>query len=366
MTPDPWKDAARLLENGAFVAAGVVALLALLSFARRPREPAAFRPRSWPVPWTGFEVVALILAMAVAPSLADQVLSRVGFCDAVYGVPMPPPPTGPGPELGSEAAVAGGAGAAVSRATRANYATVRMLWANVVAVPLLLGAAWASRLVLYPDWIPPAGGGRRTLPDRIGLAGRAWLVLMPAVFAVHFAALALASQVGPPAIDHPLTAFEPGGLVLDRVLFILNVCVVAPWVEETVFRGVVLPWAVRRPYRVALTLAGALAVSLVLAGPSEGAAGRFVPAVFAAVLGGVWLAFGWRWRYPRTRGGVWASAALFAAVHANVWPSPVPLFALGLGLGWLAVRTRGVFVPAVVHGLFNAVSAAYVLRGGAG
>jgi len=50
-------------------------------------------------------------------------------------------------------------------------------------------------------------------------------------------------------------------------------------------------------------------------------------------------------------------------VHSSVWPSPIPLFVLGLGLGWLAMRTRGVFVPVIVHGLFNAVSAVFVLRG---
>ena len=54
---------------------------------------------------------------------------------------------------------------------------------------------------------------------------------------------------------------------------------------------------------------------------------------------------------------------LFALVHAGVWPSPIPLFVLGLGLGWIAIRSRGVLVPIVVHGLFNAVSAVYVLRG---
>jgi membrane protease YdiL (CAAX protease family) len=66
-------------------------------------------------------------------------------------------------------------------------------------------------------------------------------------------------------------------------------------------------------------------------------------------------------RKRRTAGAVYASAALFAAVHSSVWPSPVPLFALGLGLGYLAVRTRGILVPVIVHGLFNAVSAVYVL-----
>jgi membrane protease YdiL (CAAX protease family) len=61
---------------------------------------------------------------------------------------------------------------------------------------------------------------------------------------------------------------------------------------------------------------------------------------------------------------VWAGSALFAAFHAQVWPSPVPLFVLALGLGYLYLRTRTLIGPVVVHGLFNAVSAVYLLLGG--
>ncbi|MBX9580524.1 MAG: CPBP family intramembrane metalloprotease, partial [Gemmataceae bacterium] len=96
--------------------------------------------------------------------------------------------------------------------------------------------------------------------------------------------------------------------------------------------------------------------------------GRSVgPAAFALVLPAGWAALRQVVRRKRrTVGAVYASAALFAEVHSAVWPSPIPLFVLGLGLGWLAVRTRGVLAPAVVHGLFNLVSVLYVLRGGAG
>jgi membrane protease YdiL (CAAX protease family) len=59
---------------------------------------------------------------------------------------------------------------------------------------------------------------------------------------------------------------------------------------------------------------------------------------------------------------VYATAAFFALLHP-VWPNPIPLFALGLGLGYLAVRTNGLLVPVLVHGLFNAVSVVFVLRG---
>ena len=40
----------------------------------------------------------------------------------------------------------------------------------------------------------------------------------------------------------------------------------------------------------------------------------------------------------RTVGAVYASAGLFGMVHWD-WPNPIALFLLGLGLGWLAVRT---------------------------
>jgi membrane protease YdiL (CAAX protease family) len=59
-----------------------------------------------------------------------------------------------------------------------------------------------------------------------------------------------------------------------------------------------------------------------------------------------------------------ASAALFAAFHAHVWPSPVPLVVLAVGLGFLYVRTHSLVGPVVVHSMFNAVSAVYLLLGG--
>ena len=90
--------------------------------------------------------------------------------------------------------------------------------------------------------------------------------------------------------------------------------------------------------------------------------GKLGPVIFARCstlgLAVLWVSVRRGKRHARA---IYASAALFGLVHSSVWPSPVPLFFLGLGLGWLAVRTRGVLVPTIVHGLFNAVSAVYVL-----
>lgn len=52
---------------------------------------------------------------------------------------------------------------------------------------------------------------------------------------------------------------------------------------------------------------------------------------------------------------VFGTALLFGMLHVGVWPTPIPLFVLGLGLGWLAWRTQSLVGPIVLHALFNAV-----------
>src|SRR5262249_55767753 len=165
--------------------------------------------------------------------------------------------------------------------------------------------------------------------------------------------------------EHPLA--QLGDLSpLDQVLFLVQACLAAPLVEEILFRGLLLPWAIGARERHAGAPESPLLVPPVLrpwlvvgvAGLYAATGKRIDPVVFAAILAGgfglIWVTVRHGKRHVR---GVYASAALFAAVHSGVWPSPLPLFVLGLGLAWLAVRTRGILAPVVVHGLFNAVSA---------
>jgi membrane protease YdiL (CAAX protease family) len=68
-------------------------------------------------------------------------------------------------------------------------------------------------------------------------------------------------------------------------------------------------------------------------------------------------------RVSRTPAGpaIFATAVLFAAIHARVWPSPVALLLLGLGLGYLAWTRRSLVPSIVVHALFNAIACLYLL-----
>ena len=160
---------------------------------------------------------------------------------------------------------------------------------------------------------------------------------------------------------HPLAVI--GTYPNLSLVFLLSACVATPVAEELVVRGVLLPWAARGLMRsLVLFLPAALLCML----GSHGV--RLGPVTFFGVLIlGFWafLQFGPTRAGTRARyASVYATSVLFATAHTSVWPTPVPLFFFSLVLGTVAVRTGGVGASILVHGLLNAVSATYVLRGG--
>ena len=59
----------------------------------------------------------------------------------------------------------------------------------------------------------------------------------------------------------------------------------------------------------------------------------------------------------KQRFGAWpaiiGSSAIFAALHVDAWPAPIPLFVLALFLGYLAHRTGSLVGPVILHATFN-------------
>jgi membrane protease YdiL (CAAX protease family) len=144
------------------------------------------------------------------------------------------------------------------------------------------------------------------------------------------------------------------------------VSVTAPVMEEMLFRGALQRWLQNRPLATPFVMLLALLASV----PTQKDAwvetwkhgiGAILlhgaPVLFVVVLAVIYLVV-----YCLSRTSAWpalfAASTLFAAVHSFAWPSPVPLFVLALGLGWLTQRTRSLAGPIVLHGLFNAVSCA--------
>ncbi len=119
------------------------------------------------------------------------------------------------------------------------------------------------------------------------------------------------------ARTHPVeTAIASDPTGLTALIAAVGAVIVAPVVEEVVFRGIVLGtlWKVMSPRGRELDLAANVAASL-----------------------------------------------LFAGMHFGQWPAPIPLFALSLGLGEVYRRSGSLVAPIVMHACFNGLSTATLL-----
>jgi membrane protease YdiL (CAAX protease family) len=327
-------------------------------WARLAKQPFCPPWRSLAPRWTGLEVILLFLLFNVLPGVFGLVLTEVGFYRAVL------PPRAEVVKAAGFVAVAGGVAAEVD--PDAIPTRVRKgMWAGFLAIPLLLLAARMLRSAAGQGDPPPAPPIPPAAAMAVGVA--AWVILTPVVFAVYLLTQAVVLSPGERPDTHPLVLLGAADRPVDVVVFLLSTCVFVPLGEEFIFRGVFIPWAARVRYGPVLLFAAAVVFAAGESSTPEGI--RYGPLVFVVVLGiGLTVIYriGRARRRPfRNPAAVYSSAAFFAAVHSNVWPTPVPLFVLGFGLGYLVARTRRLLPAVIVHGLFNAVSAVRVLSGGA-
>ncbi|MBM3955357.1 MAG: CPBP family intramembrane metalloprotease [Planctomycetes bacterium] len=161
------------------------------------------------------------------------------------------------------------------------------------------GATWDELGMTVADW-------RHDL--RLAVIGLG-LVLWPLL-----ALATLLDRIQPyahPIIDYVSTHRDPAAIAL----VILSAVVVAPLVEEFLFRRVLQGWLVER------------------FGGDAGAA-------------------------------ICLQALAFGLAHAGQGLAPVPLALFGMVLGGIVFRTGSLLPAVVLHGLFNAASIALVLAGG--
>jgi membrane protease YdiL (CAAX protease family) len=353
--------------------AGAGALVSLLLYAVARTSRARLFPPIGPARRTpnGAVVLGAFAVFVVTGAVVQSVLAGSGFFRWVYGpgfpVELPPEPT------------------PVERAA----ATVRYLWAATFAFPIQAGLIVGLTAAFGRNPVTGRGWARNVVAGYL-----TWLLLTPAAFVVFVLAnLAHSGLTGQPPDKHPLTVLGESAGTREWALFVLQTVVLAPVLEELVFRGLLLPWLAtqrpadpeapltippaRRPLAVLLVAAGIAAIGHLgdlqhawAAGDRGGVIAHLVPGLFFLALVPLdFVPFRRLRRHLRLRSrqavrAVLASAALFAAFHAHVWPSPVPLVVLAVGLGYLYLRTSSLVGPVVVHAMFNAVSAIYLLLGG--
>ena len=309
------------------------------------------------VPWSGLEVLAVAFTGLLLPWLLYQLFFYSGWYRWFYGPdffqqpfpePFPPPARHPAP----------------------GYAQL-MLWAGCAALPFQVAHTflllWASSGTRPGD----VGLTRNNLEKSLMIGLWSALVLVPSVYGVQWVLLE-AHQVGELAHSGPSLHRVGQGVALSGGVGFACVCRrrrrSGVGRKSLLFRGLVQRWVMSRPYggwaALGLALVWTLAVKLdrlnVLLGELmvSGTGGRdlFGELLPLLVLLGLMLVYSALLEKREQTAGLFATAVLFAWVHVRVWPSPIPLLLLALGLGWLARQTRNLAGPMLVHALFNSVA----------
>ncbi len=187
------------------------------------------------------------------------------------------------------------------------------LGASVVVIALLARVA-----VAFDQGLRGFGLGIGRIMRALGTTGAVTLFILPATFLTLAAVTLLLGAVGveSPAIAHDLLYAIRDGSPTVRAGLIAAAVLIAPLIEEIVFRGII---------QSGLRQAGVVA---------------------------------------RPWHAIVATAALFALIHGNVayqaWPG---LFVLALGLGYVYERTGSLWSSILIHAIFNALNIAMVLAG---
>jgi membrane protease YdiL (CAAX protease family) len=188
--------------------------------------------------------------------------------------------------------------------------------------------------------------------------------LTPLVMGCFFTITDLMQKLNLKPEEHPLTELgrsHPGPI--DWLLMTLNAAVAAPMIEELLARGLFQRWLTTRNHGWEMAIYTALILSLlpqllriqdaILAHVSLLGLIKQLPTTFFVLATVPPFLVVRRYVPSLTVSAVYGSSLAFAAAHAAVWPSPVPLFVLAIGLGMLAYRTQSLIPSIVAHSLFN-------------
>lgn len=295
-----------------------------------------------PPPWTGTELVlGVILAWIFWPAAAYAALKGLGVEHWYYGDNAA--------EMGKRLG----------------------LWVGTLAAPF--------QVLTYPLVFSAYSG---TSLAQLGLTTRrfgrnllagaaALLLLTPVVFGIWKLLRLLYEGAGEHGIEQHALEIVAGQHLRcgEWAMLFFTAMIAAPLHEELTFRGVLQPWLAARRWGGHAALFGALVLALaprgerLLAAWPEGTASVIeaaTPALFVLALLPLYAVICLTGRTPLDA-AIFGTALLFACIHTSVWPTPMPLFVLALGLGELAQRTRSLVGPVVLHSLFNGISCMQLL-----
>jgi membrane protease YdiL (CAAX protease family) len=307
--------------------------VSVLRAGRSLLPPAPPRPARWGIGTTAAVFLTYILLNATAYSI-------------VAGI------AGPGPAAHVAAGRPGPAGAKVAEAPADPSFTAQMLGytlgnaLSVVVLPLLV--QFLAR-VQHADM----GLTLDRLRHDAGAGAVAFLLVTPWIYVVSW----LANLVSHAELHTVEKMLRQEASFSGVVLAFVSAVIFAPLAEELVFRGIIQAWLNRAILYDPIEVDPGSDPDLPAAHEGvattlqrDGAPGDLVGRKDAGLAGG------------RAWAPVVASSLLFAAMHVQVMPTPIPLFFLALALGYLYQRTGSLVAPITLHALFNAFSTLELLR----
>jgi membrane protease YdiL (CAAX protease family) len=317
----------------------------------------AVQPPNEPPPWSGRDIVIVLLLILVFwPALTLEILKTSGLATRLYG-----------PDAATESTGGGEAVEDPLLRTRLN------LWVYVLAFPLQAATVPVVFYILSGVPVARLGLTRHRLGRNVLSGVGAWLLITPIVFGINIVVTVLCNRLASGSVqEHALTRLARGNATgAEWALIVISAVIVAPVLEETVFRGVLQPWfaGLRNGGTAAMIAAFGCAVLMRSSQIAEsfqhrgaGLLTALMPAFFVLALVPFYASVARRPPRPDSP-AIFGTALLFASFHASVWPTPVALFVLGLALGMLAARNKSLVGPMVLHGLFNALTCALLAAG---
>jgi membrane protease YdiL (CAAX protease family) len=381
----------------------------------------AIRPPRRTVPWTGWQLLVLVLLLQVLlPALVARGMQWSGTLDNLVGPNPDAAAASESPDRDAEYENPG-----PEKSLRLERESI---WLIAALFPFDVAAIFGVLAILSGARLKDMGLTMQGLGWTLLLGFFGWMLLTPLVLLLNSTVTLLYPSFSElKEEEHPVMRMlraEPGRLEILVIVF--TAVVAAPVLEELLFRGVLQPWFGGGRNRGWIALAGALALAVkgrltkmeaawtgsgLLATLEEGTAIGFVlllvPGYYLARRLGAALADftipphdssesfhalqpdeqilsssgemlaipnspltelpsehvqpSRRERAMNQAGAIYATSALFAAAHSFAWPTPISLFVLALGLGFLVYRTRSIVGSIVLHALFNAVPCVLLL-----
>jgi membrane protease YdiL (CAAX protease family) len=306
--------------------------------------------RNYAAPWTGVDVlIVFFLTEFFWATMLGALLNYSGFFEALFGEDFQ--------RILDEQAT-----------TPEGILTLNRwrLWVSVIAFPFNLATLLVVPRLLSETRLYQVGLTRHRLGRNIFIGVVGWAFITPTVLGlneiVRKVYVLTTHSVAKENVLAGLGRSHPPAL--EMALIVVSAVIVAPVLEEVVYRGLLQRWLSRQPWGglLAWSLSFGLAVVYSIRpmrtawGAADWAgfeAALQPPAFVLALLPVLWLIG--RGSSPQAARALLGTSLLFAIRHVQAWPDPVALFLLALCLGWLANRTRSLVGPIVLHSLFNGV-----------